>query len=94
MFDQQAAANITPRDLLCHRSGLPGHDFVWANTESSITRDDVCQKIKFLQPNTNLRNRFQYQNIMYAAAGYLIEILTGKTWEQFVQNNILSRNIA
>jgi len=29
LYDPVATERMTPRDLLCHRSGLPGHDFLW-----------------------------------------------------------------
>jgi hypothetical protein len=32
----------------------------------------------------------QYQNLMFMTAGYLVEVITGLTWEQFVQKEIFS----
>jgi len=35
-----------------------------------------------------MRTTFLYNNLMFAAAGYLIELQSGKTWEQFVKERI------
>ena len=34
------------------------------------------------------RQTFLYNNMMYAAAGYLIELQSGKTWEEFIRERI------
>ena len=35
-----------------------------------------------------MRETFLYNNLMFAAVGYLIELQSGKTWEQFVKEKI------
>ena len=35
-----------------------------------------------------MRQTFLYNNLMFAAVGYLIELQSGKTWEQFVKERI------
>ncbi len=35
-----------------------------------------------------MRQTFLYNNLMYAAAGYIIELQSGKSWEQFVKERI------
>lgn len=87
LYDQYATQNLTIRDLLTHRSGLPRHDFMWYN--SNLSRIDVMRKLRYLEPSCNLRERYQYNNLMYLAAGYAVEQLTGKTWEELVQERIL-----
>ena len=39
MFDRTATEQMTPRDLVTHRSGLPRHDLVWYNATLSRQRD-------------------------------------------------------
>jgi len=36
-----------------------------------------------------MRQTFLYNNLMFAAVGYMIELQSGKTWEQFVRDRIL-----
>jgi len=84
LYDPFASEHLTPRDLVTHRSGLPRHDLVWYNNDKS-SRKELVQKLAYLKPTADLRTRFQYNNLMFLTAGYLVEVLTGKTWENAVQ---------
>jgi CubicO group peptidase (beta-lactamase class C family) len=86
LYDQFATERITVRDLLCHRSGLPRHEFLWYG--SDMTRKEMIERLAYLEPNNDFRARYQYNNLMYATAGYLIEQVTGQTWEEFVATRI------
>jgi CubicO group peptidase (beta-lactamase class C family) len=82
LYDEVASQRITPRDLLCHRSGLPGHDVLWY--ASNFSRQEILRRLRYLEPSCDMRTRFQYQNLMYIVAGLLIERVTGQCWESFV----------
>ncbi|GAC1537264.1 MAG: serine hydrolase [Herpetosiphon sp.] len=86
LFDGWASERMTSRDLVSHRSGLPRHELAWYNAPHK--RADLMRRLQYLEPNRDLRTLWQYQNLMYMAAGYLIEHLTGETWEEFVQHHI------
>jgi len=88
MHDEAATERMTPRDLLTHRCGLPRHDYVWVT--STVSRAELLGRLRHLQPSKDLRSTFQYNNLMYLAAGMLVEHLTGKTWETFLRERILS----
>lgn len=87
LADQFASSQLTLRDLASHRSGLPRHDLMWYG--SYATRADLVHQLHHLQPSKPFRYVFQYQNMMYLTAGYLIEQVTGLTWEDFVTQQIL-----
>ena len=78
---------ITLRDMLAHRTGITRHDGIWYRRDS-LTRQDIFDRLKFLKPEVSLRQTFFYNNLMYAAVGYIIELLSGKTWEEFVREHI------
>ena len=86
LHDHFASERITVRDFLCHRSGLPRHEFLWYG--SDMTRKEMVERLAYLEPNVDFRARYQYNNLMYATAGYLIELVTGQTWEEFVATRI------
>jgi CubicO group peptidase (beta-lactamase class C family) len=86
LYDLFASEHITPRDLVTHRSGLPRHDLMWYN--SSSTRQELFDRLQFLEPNKDLRAVLQYQNLMYMVAGYLVGQLANQSWEDFVQQRI------
>jgi CubicO group peptidase (beta-lactamase class C family) len=46
--DEFATEQMTPRDLLCHRSGLPRHDLVWYG--SSLSRKELFDRMRYLEP--------------------------------------------
>lgn len=84
--DPFAAERMTPRDLVCHRSGLPRHDFMWYN--SSFTRKQLFKRLQYLEPSKDFRTNYQYQNLMFMTAGYLVGQIAGTTWEEFVKERI------
>ncbi|WP_426334278.1 serine hydrolase [Paenibacillus silvae] len=88
MFDPVATDRLTMRDMLCHRSGLPRHEMVWYNSPRS--REELVHSLRYLEPNQNFRSKWQYQNLMYMTAGYLIGHLKGTSWEQVVQDQLLT----
>lgn len=84
--DEYAAALMTPRDLLCHRSGLARHDLAWIG--SAFSRKELFDRMRFLESNADFRSIFQYNNFMFMTAGYLVGEVTGSTWEDVVRSRI------
>ena len=84
--DPFATERMTPLDLVCHRSGLPRHDLMWYG--SSATRQEIFDRLQYLEPSKDFRTTFQYQNLMFMTAGYMVGKIAGTTWEKFVQNRI------
>ena len=89
LHDRVASELITPRDLVTHRSGLPRHDLVWYNN-ASLSRKEIVDRLPYLEPTETFRSKFQYNNLMYMTAGYLVERLTGQSWEDVVRARIFT----
>jgi CubicO group peptidase (beta-lactamase class C family) len=87
MYDPYVTEHLTPRDLLCHRSGLPAHD--WAGGGRQSTRTDVVARLAYLEPSCDMRTKLQYNNLMYMLAGHVVERVAGIPFEQFVTERIL-----
>jgi CubicO group peptidase (beta-lactamase class C family) len=87
MMSDYATLNLTLRDLLSHRSGMPKHDLMWYNSPT-LTRTDVMQRLRFLEPSSEIRERYQYSNLMFLAAGVSMEHLMSSTWEELVSERI------
>ncbi|QBD80781.1 serine hydrolase [Ktedonosporobacter rubrisoli] len=87
LYDQVATEHLSVRDLLIHDSGLPRHDAFWYNNPA-LTRKGVIERLPYLEPTHELRTTWQYQNLMYATAGYLVEVVDGRSWEDFVKERI------
>lgn len=88
MWDKVASASVTIRDMLCHRTGLGGHDGAWP--DNGITRIDFLERLRYLEPNMPFRALAQYSNVMYAAVGGIMEAVTGKKWEKLMQEEIFA----
>jgi CubicO group peptidase (beta-lactamase class C family) len=86
-FNDQLNNTVTLRDMLSHRTGITRHDTIWY--KSDFTRKQLFEKLVYLEPQEPIRETFLYNNLMFAAVGYLIELQSGKTWEQFVKERIL-----
>ncbi len=86
MYDENVSKSLTVRDILCHRCGLPRHDTVWYLNPNE--NRGLIEKLKYLEPSKPFRTTLQYQNIMYALAGYLIEEVTGTSWGDYIEENI------
>jgi len=87
-FNNETLNNtVTLRDMLSHRTGITRHDTIWY--KSDFTRKELFDRLKYLEPQEPMRQAFLYNNLMFAGVGYLIELQSGKTWEQFVRDRIL-----
>lgn len=87
LSDPCADSLVTLRDIASHRTGLSRHDVLWDN--SPWSREEVVQRIGGVQLSKPFRSAYQYQNIMFIAAGQALAATSGMTWEQFIQNRIL-----
>lgn len=87
MNDPVATEQLTARDMVTHRSGLPRHDLVWYS--SSFTRGQLVERLRYLESNKPLRLKFQYNNLMFLTAGYLGGRISGTSWEETVRKGIL-----
>src|SRR5437899_12571981 len=83
LYDDFTTREMTPRDLVTHRSGLPRHDGLWYGR--SFTREELYRRLKYLEPSASFRSRWQYQNLMFLTAGYLVERQTGRSWDDLIR---------
>jgi CubicO group peptidase (beta-lactamase class C family) len=86
LADPWLTAQVTVRDLLTHRAGMPNADFLWYRTESGPA--EVLRRFALVKPESSLRSRFRYQNVMYHAAGELVAAVSGKPWAEFVKERL------
>ncbi|WP_161971812.1 serine hydrolase [Algoriphagus kandeliae] len=75
---------IIVKDLMAHRTGLPRHDFSWFMFPSE-SKTELIKRIEFQEPFTGLRQQWYYNNWMFFLQGEIGARLTGKSWEQNVQ---------
>lgn len=88
MYDPETDKNITIRDLMSHTSGLNRTDL--AMITGKLSRAELIQVAAQAKPTAKLREKFQYQNIMFAAAGELVTQAQKTPWERFVPERIFA----
>jgi len=86
LYDPAVTRELTVRDLLCHRSGLPRGDALWYGTRND--RDEVLRRVRHLKPDSSFRSKFGYQNIMYLAAGEVTARVAKTSWDDFVKERL------
>ncbi len=86
MKDKFADEQATAVDLCTHRTGLPRHDLVWYG--ATLTRKQLVERVKFMEPNEPFRSAWQYNNFMLMTAGVIAEEITKDTWENQVQKRL------
>ena len=91
MYDPWVTREMTIRDLLVHRSGLGlGEGDLLFVPRGSLSRAESVRRLRYLKPATSFRSGFAYDNVLYMAAGQLIESVTGESWERFVAEHVLA----
>lgn len=88
LADPLANEQVTLRDIVTHRTGLVRHDLLWYN--SPWTREEIIKRIGYAPLSYGFRTTFQYQNIMFLAAGQAVAAATGKTFEDFVRERLFA----
>jgi CubicO group peptidase (beta-lactamase class C family) len=86
LSDLCADSQVTIRDIVSHRTGLSRHDELWDN--SPFTREEVVRRIGRVELSKPFRSGYQYQNIMFIAAGEIVTKVSGMPWEEFVKTRI------
>lgn len=71
------------RDLLAHRTGFVRMDMLWHGT--SVPADEILHTAIGAEPLFPFREEFQYNNVMYLAAGRACSEVTGLSWSELIQ---------
>ena len=81
---------ITIKQILSHHSGLP-KDLLWDfESENPPSLGEIIDRLATQYVCYPPETRFQYSNIAYAALGGVIERLSAKPFETFMEEEILS----
>ncbi|MEJ0028528.1 MAG: serine hydrolase [Rhizomicrobium sp.] len=88
LWDAAVSSQVTLRDLIVMRTGLPRHDWVWDGR--SLDRAGLVERMRFLEPSVGFRERYQYNNLSVVASGHVAEKVAGICWEELVRRRILT----
>jgi CubicO group peptidase (beta-lactamase class C family) len=89
LSDPVATERVNVLDLLCHRTGLPRHD--WLHEPGDLAPADMLGLMRHLELSRDVRSAFQYNNLCYNVAGLLVERLSGQSYEAFIRARLTDR---
>jgi CubicO group peptidase (beta-lactamase class C family) len=87
LSDPLADGDVRLRDLVCHRTGVRGHELLWYR--SPWTQEEVIRKIGRVKVDRPFRASFQYQSTMFVVAGHAVASASKTPWGEFVQKRLL-----
>jgi CubicO group peptidase (beta-lactamase class C family) len=94
-FKNKPASKVTIRQLLSHTSGMPNYDiikdFFPEISRQSFSREDYVKVYKDSALAFIPGTRYMYSSWGYFTLGYIIEKVTGKSYEQNMKDEIFSK---
>jgi CubicO group peptidase (beta-lactamase class C family) len=88
LYDPYATQNVTLRDFLAHRSGLPsfGGDLLG---QLGYERTEIVRRVRFIEPKESFREEAAYSNMGYFLAGEVGARRAGAPWNDLVTNRLI-----
>jgi CubicO group peptidase (beta-lactamase class C family) len=87
LYDPVLTSQVTLRDLLSHRTGLPRAN---GTLLSPYGRAETARRMRYLKPSAGLRSQFTYNNQMYLVAGLALEAVAKTNWDDFVRQRFFA----
>jgi CubicO group peptidase (beta-lactamase class C family) len=92
-YNDKRVSYITIKNLLNHTSGLPDiSNYHWDNNNQS---DNSLKEFVIglnLKLDSDPSSEYQYSNLAYDILGYVIEKVSGSTFDDFQKENILNKS--
>ncbi|MDR2074927.1 MAG: serine hydrolase [Holosporales bacterium] len=88
--NEDISSKFTIRDLISHRSGFKHFlaDSLWS---SGHTKQQMMNSLRYINNVSGFRKKYGYQNIIFGIIEDVLERATGKTYEQLVEEYIVSK---
>ena len=88
LSDEYVASQMTIEDLLSHRSGFKTFDGDLLWYMSDYEPEEIIERFSKYELSYDHRTRYGYQNIMFIAAGLVVEEVSGMPLESFMKKYI------
>ncbi len=86
LSDTHADALLVLRDLLCHRTGVGGHDLLWYRAPWSL--DETLRRAARLTPDGPFRASYLYNSTNYIAAGQAAAVAAELPWDRLMRDRL------
>lgn len=87
--DEEHTQNLTIKDVLSHRSGLPGYAGD-VDIQAGKYFQDVLPTLVDLTPIAPLKEKFSYQNVLYCVPGQITEKVVKKDMNTLFQEKLFN----
>ncbi|KAJ6623649.1 beta-lactamase/transpeptidase-like protein [Mycena sp. CBHHK59/15] len=88
LLDEDMQNGVTIQDMLSHRTGMPRHDYSGYAREGGVS--EMISTLRFLRPSADLREQYQYNNLMYETLSHLPPTILNQTFESYIAEHIFS----
>jgi len=87
MYDPYVTRELTLRDFLCHRSGLPDHcgDLL---EDMNYSTQEILRRLRYQPPASSFRSQYAYTNFGYSEAAYAAAKACGKSWDVLAEEKL------
>lgn len=91
LYSPYVTEEFTIKDLLTHRSGLGlgAGDLMFFPDSSDFELKDIIYNLRFLKQVSGFRTKYDYDNLLYIVAGEVVTRVSGKSWDDFVEERIM-----
>ncbi|MGZ3885972.1 MAG: serine hydrolase [Flavisolibacter sp.] len=92
LYDPWVTKEFTIRDLLTHRSGLGlgAGDLMRFPDSSDFSTGEIIHNLRYFKPVSSFRSTYAYDNSLYLVAGEIVSRVSGKSWDDFVEERIMA----
>lgn len=91
--DPEASARITVRHLLSHTSGIPtpaGLTNAISRDASDTALEERVRSLAAVELTQGVGATFQYSNANYETLGLIVQVVSGQSYEEYVQEHIFA----
>jgi CubicO group peptidase (beta-lactamase class C family) len=89
--DVAASAQITPRHLLYHTSGLPeavGSEYAFSGDPRRDALEQRVRELRTVQLSHSVGQTYEYSNAGYSILGLLIQTVSGQPYEAYMRRHV------
>ncbi|MBB4017201.1 CubicO group peptidase (beta-lactamase class C family) [Chelatococcus caeni] len=87
LHEAYPTAQVTVRDLFCHRSGLPGGAGNELE-ELGYGRDAILHRLRQVKPSSSFRSGYSYSNFGLTAGAVAAAAAIGMSWEEAAEGKL------
>jgi CubicO group peptidase (beta-lactamase class C family) len=90
LSDPWVSEQVTIRDMLCHRSGLPAFGGDPLVVSFHYDRDECVRRLRYYPPATSFRSTWAYSNLGFSAGAFAAARSAGKSWEDLAEARLFA----